>query len=390
MDAARPTPASGHTAGRIRRGARRALTVGVLVPAVALAVAAPAFAAVTAVQGSAYGVNVDLSGAGRTSTSARPPSRRSRGPAAPTRTTVATVRARRHRRRRCGHHQHAPGRIGAGGTVTSSAEVANANIGRTGLSLLTASVINSRCTSNEAGSAGSSTVTGLQVLGQPVTVTGEPEPDADGDRAARRLGDRAHQRADHHRQAPSSSITVNALRLEVNLLGGVATGSVTIAQSVCGVTGDARRRAHRGHRRRAAHRPGRGRLRRLPVQPPPAPRLRPVLIRTPPAGPDRNHRSGPAVRASVDLLSMDEARPVTTGHADPRAGPAGGRRRRPPDVHRGAGRHALRRARSPGGRHVRQHRARRSRPRWPGSARTWSRWTSSRSPGRPPGCSSSG
>src|SRR5215210_8718367 len=39
--------------------------------------------------------------------------------------------------------------------------------------------------------------------------------------------------------------------------------------------------------------------------------------RTPSAGLDRNHRSGPAVRASDDLLSMDEALPVTTGHADP-------------------------------------------------------------------------
>ena len=63
MDAARSTPAAGTTTGRVRRGARRALTVGVLVPAVALVVATPALAAVTAVQGSASGLNMNLSGA---------------------------------------------------------------------------------------------------------------------------------------------------------------------------------------------------------------------------------------------------------------------------------------------------------------------------------------
>jgi len=237
MDAARPTPASGHSAGRIRRGARRALTVGVLVPAVALAVAAPAFAAVTAVQGSAYGVNVDLSGLVNVDVGPTPESTIP-GTGGTDTDTVATVAL-------TGIGgvgvvtTSSTGTTGAGGTVTSSAEVANANIGRTGLSLLAASVINSQCTSNEAGSSGSSTVTGLRVLGQAVTVTGSPNQTLTVTVPAVGSVIVHINEQISTGSPPSSSITVNALRLEVNLLGGAASGSVTIAQSVCGVTGDA-------------------------------------------------------------------------------------------------------------------------------------------------------
>jgi hypothetical protein len=235
MDAARTTPASGHSAARIRRGARRALTVGVLVPAVALAVAAPAFAAVTAVQGSAYGVNVDLSGLVNVDVGPTPESTIP-GTGGTDTDTVANVAL-------TGIGgvgvvtTSSTGTVGAGGTVTSSAEVANANIGRTGLSLLTASVINSRCTSDESGSSGSSTITGLQVLGQPVTVTGSPNQTVTVNLGIASVIVHINEQISTG-TAPSSSITVNALRLEVSA-PPVATGSVTIAQSVCGVTGDA-------------------------------------------------------------------------------------------------------------------------------------------------------
>ncbi len=62
MDAARPFAAPCGPAGRIRRGARRALTVGVLVPAVALSLAGPALADVTAVTGNATAPHVDATG----------------------------------------------------------------------------------------------------------------------------------------------------------------------------------------------------------------------------------------------------------------------------------------------------------------------------------------
>ena len=236
MDAARLAPAPRDIAGGIRRGARRALTVGVLVPTVALAVAAPAFAAVTAVQGSAYGINAALSGAVTVNV---PPTPQSTIPGTggtdadnlasvslPGIGGVGVI------------NTSTTGSIGSGGTVTSSAEVANANIGRTGLSLLTASVINSRCTSDESGSAGSSTVTGLQVLGQSVNVTGNPNQTVTV--TVPLVGSVIVHINEQITggSAPSTSITVNALRLEVSLLAGVANGSVTIAQSVCGVASD--------------------------------------------------------------------------------------------------------------------------------------------------------
>ena len=55
MDAARSTPAAGTTTGRVRRGAPRALTVGVLVPAVAVVVGHPGVRRRHRRQGSASG-----------------------------------------------------------------------------------------------------------------------------------------------------------------------------------------------------------------------------------------------------------------------------------------------------------------------------------------------
>lgn len=235
MDAARPTAAPAAPAGRLRRGARRALTVGVLVPAVALAVAAPAFAAVTAVNGSAAGVQVNLSGLINANVGPIPTS--SIGPSGGTDTdTVASVAV--------------PGTAGVGvvtttttgstgngGTVTSSAEAANVDLSVLALNLLRASVIRSTCTSDETGSTGSSTLTGLQVLGQTINVTGAPNQTVTVNLGVVNVTVHINEQIVAG-TAPSSSITVNALRLEVSALGNAVAGSVLIGQSVCGVTSD--------------------------------------------------------------------------------------------------------------------------------------------------------
>lgn len=236
MDAARPTAAPAPVAGRIRRGARRALTVGVLVPAVALAIAAPAFADVSAVQGNASGLTVSLSGlinatVGPTPTSSIP------GTGGTDADNVASVAVPG-----LGGvgviDTSTTGTTGSGGSVQSSAEVAGVNLSATLVNLVTADVIGSQCTSNEAGSTGSSTITNLKVLGQTVTANGSPNQTLTVTvplvgTVIVHINEQLNAGT-----APSTSITVNALRLEVNLLGGVAAGSVTISQSVCGVTGD--------------------------------------------------------------------------------------------------------------------------------------------------------
>jgi hypothetical protein len=233
MDAARPFAAPWGPAASIRRGARRALTVGVLVPAVALSLAGPALAAVTAVTGSATGIAASTTGVLAVNVAATPTVSLPSGGGGPLTDTVASVNA-------------APllstgelnvsteGSTGAGGSVDSSASVDDTSlVGLLNANLLTATAISSACTSDETGSTGSTTIAGLTALGNPITVTGSPNQTVN----VAGLGTLFINEQTTTGSAPSSSITVNALRVQLNIAGVVA-GSITIAQSVCGVTGD--------------------------------------------------------------------------------------------------------------------------------------------------------
>jgi hypothetical protein len=233
MDAARPFVAPCGPAGRIRRGASRALTVGVLVPAVALSLAGPALADVSAVSGSATGIAANTTGLLAVNVIGQPTVSLPASGGGPLTGTLASVNA-------------APllstgelnvsteGSTGPGGSVTSSASVDDtALVGLLNANLLTATAISSECTSDESGSTGSTTIAGLTALGSPITVTGSPNQTVN----VAGLGTLFINEQIPTGSAPSSSITVNALRLQLNILGVVA-GSVTIAQSVCGVTGD--------------------------------------------------------------------------------------------------------------------------------------------------------
>lgn len=212
------------------RRASRALAVVALVPTFALLLATGASAAVTAVSGGAFGVSATIDvplGAdvtvGPSPTVTLPP-----GGSLTTavvnspgllRTEVLTVSSQ--------------GTTGPTGSVTSSASVDRTRVGATGAPVLQADVISSTCTSTEAGSTGSSSVTNLRLLGAVVDVTSVP---ATGLTVAG-VGTLFVNEQIRTGTGASTGITVNALRLELNvpLLG---TGTIIIAQSRCAVVGD--------------------------------------------------------------------------------------------------------------------------------------------------------
>jgi hypothetical protein len=92
--------------------------------------------------------------------------------------------------------------------------------------------VSSTCTSNETGSTGSATITGLTVAGNPVTVSTGPNTTLN----IAGVGILHINEQTVTGSAPSSGITVNALRLEINA-GPLGSGSIILGQSVCGVTG---------------------------------------------------------------------------------------------------------------------------------------------------------
>ena len=245
MDAARPFAAPCGPAGRIRRGARRALTVGVLVPAVALSLAGPALADVTAVTGNADGVRVTASGPLTLNVGPIPTVTLPVGGGNET-DSLATVSA--------------PGLLSAGivnvstigstgpsGVVNSFAEVADADLGISvagllGLDdLLTATTIRSDCQSNESGSTGSTTIADLTVLGNDITIDGTVDQQVPitlpvvGNVGTVHINEQIVTGT-----PPSTSIVVNAVRIELDVPVLLTTLSVDVilAQSECGVTGD--------------------------------------------------------------------------------------------------------------------------------------------------------
>lgn len=234
MDAARFLAAPRGPAVRVRRGARRVLTLGVLVPSVALVLAGPALADVSAVSGAASGISVATTGL-LAVTVANTPSVTLpiAGSAVPLTATTAAVNA-------------APlvntgvltvstkGTTGNGGSVTSSATVNSTSVaGVLAANLLGAGVITSSCLSNESGSTGMSSIANLTALGMAVPVTGAPNQVVN----VAGLGTLHINEQIVTGSGSSTAITVNALRLSL-AIPAVVTGDVIIAQSQCGVTGN--------------------------------------------------------------------------------------------------------------------------------------------------------
>lgn len=207
--------------------------MGVLVPSVALALAGPALADVTAVSGSASGLSVATTGLVAVNLAATPlVTLPTAGSATPITNNLASVNA-------------APlastgalavsteGTTGSGGSVTSAAIVNNTTVvGALAANLLTTGIIRSQCLSNETGSTGAASIANLTALGNPVTVTGNPNQTVN----IAGLGTLHINEQVVTGTGSTTAITVNALRLSLNI-AGLATGDVTIAQSQCGVTG---------------------------------------------------------------------------------------------------------------------------------------------------------
>ena len=219
-----------------RRLAPRGLAVLALVPTIGLLLATGAYADVSSVTGRAFGESVDVTVplVGGHVTSGPTPSVTlpAAGSASPVTgnlasvstavldTGVLTVSTQ--------------GTTGATGSVTSSADVANPRVGL-GLGLtdvLAADAVHSTCTSNETGSTGSATVTDLRVLGVPVSVSSAPNSTV----GVAGVGTLYVNEQTVTGSAPTSSITVNALRLHITA-GAVGSGDVIVGQSVCGVDG---------------------------------------------------------------------------------------------------------------------------------------------------------
>jgi hypothetical protein len=209
---------------------------------VGIAVAAPASADVTDVSGSgAFGesVNVSVLGSGSVTSGPTPHVSLPSGGGGPISDSLANV--------------DLPGVLTTGvlnvstqgqdlgshsGTSTSSAQVNGTTLlaalapSLGGDPLLTADVISSRCTSNGDGSSGSSNLVGLDVAGNPITVSPPPNTTIDV------LGAIT---VTLNEQIVSNSpgetgITVNAVHVRLNL-DGVASGDVILSQSRCRAAG---------------------------------------------------------------------------------------------------------------------------------------------------------
>jgi hypothetical protein len=215
------------------RRASRGLAVLALVPTFALLLATAAHADVTAVSGSAFGERVNVTLLAQPAVNSGPlptvtlPAGGSTNPVtdslanvnlAVLKTGVLTVSTQ--------------GTTGAGGSVTSSANVANPAVTLGLINALSATAVGSTCTSNETGSTGSATVAGLQLLGLPATVSTAPNSSVN----VLGVGILYVNEQVVTGSGASTGITVNALRLVINV-GTVGSGSIIIGQSVCGVTG---------------------------------------------------------------------------------------------------------------------------------------------------------
>jgi hypothetical protein len=124
------------------------------------------------------------------------------------------------------------GTLGPGGSVASSAEVANTRVGNFLAPLLTLGAVSSECTATEAGVTGDATVASATVAGGPLVIDSSPNTTLN----VAGVGILHINEQIVSGTAPNQTITVNAVRLEVNAVG-LIVGEIIIAQSVCGVTG---------------------------------------------------------------------------------------------------------------------------------------------------------
>ena len=216
------------------RAGRRALALTALVPVFALGMATAAYADVTSVTGSAFGEQVRVTTALGLSVNSGPlptVTLPAGGSATPVTSSAASANA-------AGVltagvlNVSTQGTLGAGGSVQSSAQVTNPRIGTAITPVVQADAVGSTCTANEAGATGTTTIANLRILGAAVTVPTAPNSSLD----VLGVGTLFVNEQVVTGAAPSQSITVNALRLQITA-GALGTGSVILAQSVCGVVG---------------------------------------------------------------------------------------------------------------------------------------------------------
>ena len=130
-----------------------------------------------------------------------------------------------------------------GGSVTSSATVANVNT--SGQEVLTAATVASTCTASATGATGSATFTGGTVRtseGNPdvdgddtdVTVPSNPAPNTTYTGTIEAVGDTFRYVLNEQVRSADGTLTVNAAHMY--LLGPTAVGDLIIGQSRCGIT----------------------------------------------------------------------------------------------------------------------------------------------------------
>jgi hypothetical protein len=130
-----------------------------------------------------------------------------------------------------------------GGSVTSSATVANVN--KSGQEVFTAATASSTCTASASGSSGSTTLTGGSLITSEVNIDideddikvdlpSNPAPNTTHTGTIETVGDTFRYVFNEQIRAADGSITVNAAHLY--LLGPTAVGELIIGQSRCGIT----------------------------------------------------------------------------------------------------------------------------------------------------------
>ena len=217
------------------RKASRSLALLALVPTFGLVLATAAYADVTTVTGSATGASATLTTLAGINADIPPQpvvTLPAAGSAAPVTNTLASLNVLVLKTGVL--NVSTQGTLGAGGSVTSSSDVANPVVGIPALApnVLRATAVGSSCTSNEAGSSGTATIANLKLLGQPVTVSTAPNTTVN----VAGVGILHVNEQIVTGSGASTAITVNALRLEITA-GPLGQGSIIIAQSICGVTG---------------------------------------------------------------------------------------------------------------------------------------------------------
>jgi hypothetical protein len=222
------------TMTRTRRRAARLAAVAAMIPVLAVGTAGAAHADVTSVEGSAAGISAVLSTPllgpvvlAPTPTVTLPPT----GSATPL--TDATLGVDVAGLVAAGVSEvSTQGTLGPGGSVSSSAEVADVRVGAALAPVLTLRAVSSRCTATEAGVSGDTTVADATVLGVPLRLDTAPNTVLQ----IAGLGTLHVNEQVVTGEAPNATITVNAVRVELDVLG-LAGGEVVIGQSVCGLEG---------------------------------------------------------------------------------------------------------------------------------------------------------